>query len=408
MRLTPRLSRHTTPILSPALAPLTEKDKKGFLDTAVPHSTETLGTLNLFLPEHIQPSPTLKTSILAAAERSLRHLGVSWARPPPPDRPGTPFQNHRMTATPLHTRHRLFLILRYASVKDRAAALAFSWVMTVMVLLNVAAVILESVPSLEQAHRQAFVWFDAFSILFFSVEYALRIWTAADNQRSRFSTATGRRLHYMLGFHGLIDLIAILPFFLQSLVPGLDLRVLRILRILRILKLSHYSTALEDLIASIYAERDSFISALYLLALSILIAACLMHYAEHKLQPTQFGTIPDAMWWAIVTITTVGYGDAVPLTAQGKFIAAVTALSGVFTVALLTGIVASAFATRVRRQEIEFTTEVEELVKDGQVNAKEQRTIEHLRREFGITQDHAQAIVRQVIEESSSGQPPRP
>jgi len=312
-----------------------------------------------------------------------------------------------MTDTHMNARQRLFLILRYASVKDKTAALAFSWVMTLMVLLNVAAVILESVPTLEHAHRQAFAWFDGISILFFSVEYLLRIWTAADNQRSRFSSATGRRLQYMLGFHGLIDLIAILPFFLQTLFPGLDLRFLRVLRILRILKLSHYSTALEDLIASIYAERDSFISALYLLALSILIAACLMYYAEHRLQPAQFGTIPDAMWWAIVTITTVGYGDAVPVTSTGKFIAAVTALSGVFTVALLTGIVASAFATRVRRQEIEFTSEVEELVKDGQLNAKEQRTIDHLRREFGITQDHAQAIVRQVIEESSAGKNPR-
>ncbi|MBD8051493.1 ion transporter [Limnohabitans radicicola] len=306
----------------------------------------------------------------------------------------------------LTLRHRLFLILRYASVKDRKAALAFSWLMTLMVLINVVVVVLESVPEIDRHHQQAFAWFDAASILFFSIEYLLRVWTAAENHRSGHASATRRRLHYMLGFHGLIDLIAILPFFLQSLLPGLDLRVLRVIRILRILKLSHYSTALEDLIASIYAERDSFISALYLLALTILIASCLMYYAEHRLQPAQFGTIPDAMWWAIVTITTVGYGDAVPVSVHGKFIGAVTALSGVFTVALLTGIVASAFATRVRRQEIEFTTEVEELVKDGHINAKEQRTIEHLRKEFGITEAHARAIVRQVIEESSGGRPP--
>ena len=170
---------------------------------------------------------------------------------------------------------------------------------------------------------------------------------------------------------------------------------------MRILKLSHYSTALEDLIASIYAERDAFISALYLLALSILITSCLMHYAEHALQPDQFGTIPDAMWWSVITITTVGYGDATPISAWGKVIGAFTALSGVFTVALLTGIVASAFATRVRTQEIEFTTEVEEVLKDGHVNAKQQRTIEHLRQEFGLTEDHAHAIVRQIIEEQA-------
>jgi voltage-gated potassium channel len=170
---------------------------------------------------------------------------------------------------------------------------------------------------------------------------------------------------------------------------------------MRILKLSHYSTALEDLIASIYAERDAFISALYLLALSILITSCLMYFAEHDLQPDKFGTIPDAMWWSIITITTVGYGDVTPISVWGKVIGAITALSGVFTVALLTGIVASAFATRVRTQEIEFTTEVEEVLKDGHVRAQQRRTIEHLRREFSLTEDHAQAIVRQIIEEQS-------
>ena len=118
-------------------------------------------------------------------------------------------------------RQRLFLILRYASVKDKTAALAFSWLMTLMVLINVVAVILESVPEIDHKYQQAFAWFDAFSILFFSVEYLLRVWTAAENHRSGLETATRRRLHYMLGFHGVIDLIAILPFFLQSLLPGL-------------------------------------------------------------------------------------------------------------------------------------------------------------------------------------------
>ncbi len=309
--------------------------------------------------------------------------------------------NHHLT-----TRERLHLILNYSSVKDKTAAWVFSWIMTLLVLANVAAVILESVPAIEQQGRHAFAWFDALSVCFFGVEYLLRVWTAAENHKSKKPSATGRRLHYIFGFHGLIDLIAILPFFLQSLLPGLDLRVLRVIRILRILKLSHYSTALEDLIASIYAERDSFMSALYLLALSILIASCLMYYAEHRLQPAQFGTIPDAMWWAIVTITTVGYGDAVPVSAYGKLIGAATALSGILTVALLTGIVASAFATRVRRQEIEFTTEVEVLIKDGHMTAKEKRTIEHLRKEFGITEDHARAVIRQVIEEASAKKQP--
>ena len=298
-------------------------------------------------------------------------------------------------------RRRLFLILEGHSHKDPKAAGVFSWVLTLMVLCSVMAVILESVPAIEAQYGQSLAIFDAASIVFFSVEYLLRIWTAAERKPSTHLSDHRRRLRYVLSFHGLIDLLAILPFFLQALLPGLDLRFLRVIRVLRILKLSHYSSALEDLMAAIYAERAAFISALYLLALSILITACLMYYAEHDLQPDKMGTIPDAMWWSIVTITTVGYGDVTPISLWGKVVGAFTALSGVFTVALLTGIVASAFASRVRTHELEFATEVEELLKDGQVDSLEKRTIEHLRRELGITEEHAQAIVRQILEEKS-------
>ena len=307
-----------------------------------------------------------------------------------------------------HTfRQRVFLILELQSRKDKRMAWLFSWLLTLMVLSNVLAVILESVASIEMKYSSYFVFFDTFSVAFFSVEYLLRIWTAAERKPQTQLSENRRRWAYVLSFHGLVDLLAILPFFLQALLPGLDLRFLRVIRIMRILKLSHYSTALEDLLASIYAERDAFISALYLLALSILITSCLMYFAEHALQPDKLGTIPDAMWWSIVTITTVGYGDVTPVSNWGKVIGAFTALSGVFTVALLTGIVASAFATRVRTHELEFITEVEELLKDGQVDAKEQRTIEHLRREFSITDDHARAIVRQILEEKSLVNPGR-
>lgn len=300
---------------------------------------------------------------------------------------------------PSSLRRRIYRILNYKQSKDLKASLVFSWVLTLMVLANVVAIVLESVPSIDHHYQLAFDAFDSFSIAFFSLEYLLRVWTAAEDHRPRHGSAFARRRRYMLSFHGLVDLVAILPFFMQSLIPGLDLRFLRVIRVLRILKLSHYSSALEDLIGAIYAERNSFISALYLLALSILITSCLIYYAEHHVQPDRFGTIPDAMWWSIVTITTLGYGDAVPVTGYGKVLGALTALSGVFTVALLTGIVASAFTTRLRRQEIEFVTEVEEVLKDGQLTAKETRTIEHLRHEFGITEEHGKAILRQMLEE---------
>ena len=299
-------------------------------------------------------------------------------------------------------RRRIHAVMSYK--QGDAWTLAFSWTLTVMVLANVAAVILESIPELHERYAPEFHLFEVFSVGFFLVEYLLRLWTAPENHSNpRHKTAASRRIGYALSFHGMIDLLAIVPFFLHSLLPGLDLRFLRIVRILRILKLSHYNTALEDLISAIYAERHSFISSLYLLAIALLVTACLMYYAEHSLQPDKFGSIPESLWWSIVTLTTLGYGDAVPISGIGKLIGGFTALSGVLTVALLTGIVASAFTTRMRRQEIIFEAEVETaLTEDQRISVKERRAIERLREEFGLTEDHAQAVIQRLRAERRS------
>ncbi len=304
----------------------------------------------------------------------------------------------QLTTAHMTLRHKLYQVLNYK--KGGLLTALFSWTLTVMVLANIAAVILESVNEIEEAYGHPFYVFEVFSIIFFTIEYALRLWTAPEDRASSSRSAAQKRLKYVLSFHGMIDLLAILPFFLQGIIPGLDLRFLRIIRVLRILKLSHYNTALEDLISAIYAERHSFISALYLLAIALLVTSCLMYYAEHNLQPDKFGSIPDSLWWSIVTLTTLGYGDVVPVSGLGKLIGGITAISGVLTVALLTGIVASAFSTRMRRQEILFETEVETaLAGDREISERERRIIERLRVEFGLTEAHAQAVIARLRSE---------
>ncbi len=300
-------------------------------------------------------------------------------------------------------RKELFIIL--SRKNGSRATVIFSWVLTLMVLANVMAVILESIPSLHEQYRWEFHAFELFSVVFFLVEYLCRIWVAPEQRTRRPATPHQKRLRYIFSFHGIVDFLAIVPFFLQAILPGLDLRFLRIVRILRLLKLSHYNTALEDLIAAIVAERNSFISALYLLAIALLTTSCLIYYAEHNIQPDKFGTIPDALWWSIVTLTTLGYGDAVPVSGIGKLVGGLTALSGVFTVALLTGIVASAFTTWVHRQEIELETEIKEALSDGHFTAAEEATIERLRKEYGLSVQHAQEILNRLREDfqKSSG-----
>ncbi|MFM8677835.1 MAG: potassium channel family protein, partial [Burkholderiaceae bacterium] len=146
-----------------------------------------------------------------------------------------------------------------------------------------------------------------------------------------------------------------------------------------------------------------FISSLYLLAIALLVTSCLMYYAEHNLQPDKFGSIPESLWWSIVTLTTLGYGDAVPISGIGHRLGGFPALSGVLTVALLTGSGASAFTTRMRRQEIVFEAEVETaLAEDQRISEKERRTIERLREEFGLTEEHAQAVIQRLRAERRS------
>jgi len=203
----------------------------------------------------------------------------------------------------------------------------------------------------------------------------------------------------MFSFSGLIDLVSILPFYLQALFPGLDLRVLRTLRLLRIFKLSNYNTAIEDLFSAVYEERKSFIAALYLFVIAFVLTSSLIYYAENEAQPEKFASIPDAMYWSLITLTTVGYGDVSPVTWIGKVISVATALMGVSVVALLTGILANAFSNQIARRKLIFEDQIREALEDGVVDAVEIRSLEQLRKDFGLSKQQADALMRHVKQE---------
>ena len=197
-------------------------------------------------------------------------------------------------------------------------------------------------------------------------------------------------------------MVSILPFYLQALFPGLDLRVLRTLRLLRIFKLSNYNTAIEDLFSAVYEERKSFIAALYLFVIAFVLTSSLIYYAENEVQPEKFSSIPDAMYWSLITLTTVGYGDVSPLTWVGKIISVATALMGVSVVALLTGILANAFSNQIARRRLIFEDQIREALEDGVVDAVETRSLEQLRQEFGLSKQQADALLRHVQRENKS------
>ena len=273
------------------------------------------------------------------------------------------------------------------------------YLIAALVILNIMAVTLESVSDFSVTYASQFYFFEVFSVAIFSVEYLLRVWACAARSDPGSKLFCSYRLGYIFSFSGLIDMVSIIPFYLQALFPGLDLRVLRTLRLLRIFKLSNYNTAIEDLFSAIYEERKSFIAALYLLVIAFVLTYSLIYFAETKAQPDKFGSIPDSMYWSLITLTTVGYGDVSPVTWIGKVISIITALMGVSVVALLTGILANAFSNQIARRKMIFEDQIREALQDGVVDAVESRSLEALRKEFGLSSQQADALMRHVQRE---------
>lgn len=269
-----------------------------------------------------------------------------------------------------------------------------------LVIVNITAVALESVDSIGKQFASIFAVVETVSVVIFSLEYILRIWSAKAKVPEKAEEGLHRpRRSYVLSFSGLIDLLSILPFYLQAFFPGWDLRVLRTLRLFRIFKLSNYNTALEDLFSAITQEKKSFYAAFYLFILVFIVASSLIYYAEQDAQPEGFGSIPEAMYWALITLTTVGFGDVTPVTNVGKFVAVLTAMMGVSVVALMTGIIANAFNNQMEKRKLIFQDRVRHAMADGVVDAIESRSLDQLRKDFGLSQQQADALLQHVQDE---------
>ena len=292
-------------------------------------------------------------------------------------------------------RYRVYQLLEKAEDGDRASRLVDIGLF-ILVSVNVLAVSLETVDSLQRAYADIFWWIEVVSVFLFTLEYGLRFWSVAASADERGMSSLKARLSYVFSPTGIIDLVAILPSLLPLLFGSIDLRWLRILRLARLFKFSHYTSALEDLISSVRRERQSFVATIYLLFLALMISSTLIYVFEHELQPENFGSIPESMWWSFVTLTTVGYGDVVPITAAGRAIAALTALMGVCVVALLTGIVATGFSKQMAMKQSELEDEVEQAMADGYISTDEQARIDRLTRHLHLSTEEEQLLLARL------------
>ena len=223
-----------------------------------------------------------------------------------------------------------------------------------LVLINVAAVVLESLPALATRFGALFLTIEFVSVIIFTFEYILRLWSAPEHAPLADLPPWQSRLRFALQPQSIIDLLAIAPVYAALFVTG-DLRAFLVVRLFRFFKLARYSPGLASLVEAVYSERRALLASGVILMGTVLIAASLMHLAEQEAQPDKFGTIPDAMYWAIITLATVGYGDAVPITPLGRLIASLTAVAGLIMLALPVGIIASAFAREIHRRDFVVT-----------------------------------------------------
>ncbi|MCC5875525.1 MAG: ion transporter [Candidatus Sumerlaeia bacterium] len=235
----------------------------------------------------------------------------------------------------------------------------------VVILLNVIAAIISTVAFIDEQFGRPLLKFEMFSLFLFTFEYAARVWSCTVSPK--YKGAIRGRLKYMRTPYALIDLLAILPgiLMLASVIgvgelDGRPLRILRLLRVARLLKLSRYSESLQLMTHVLRSRRHELLVTMSHTILLLLLASCLIYFAERGEQPEEFSSIPASMWWAIATLTTVGYGDIYPVTTLGKTFGGFVAILGIGLFALPAGILASGFSEvleKKRRREEEESSD---------------------------------------------------
>lgn len=251
-------------------------------------------------------------------------------------------------------KRRIFEILEVPPFGD-PIALFVERAIVVLILVNVASVILETVPSLRLRFGAVFLAIEVGTVVLFALEYLLRVWVSDEHLPLKRYGRIGARLHYVRSPSSLVDLVAVAPSLIGFAFGIYDVNVFAVFRLLRFLKLARYSAGMSSLVNAVASERRALAASGVIMAGLIVTAASLMHAIEGEVQPDRFGSIPMSMYWAVTTLTTVGYGDIVPVTGAGRMLAGVVMLFGFCMFALPVGIIATAFAREIHARDFVVT-----------------------------------------------------
>jgi voltage-gated potassium channel len=263
---------------------------------------------------------------------------------------------------------------------------------------NVIAIVLSSETGIHKRFFWFFLSFELFSLVIFTIEYIARVWVSVEKDEKGFEHYIKGRLRYMITPMAIVDLMAILPTFFMMFL-GSDWFILRSLRLFRVFKLTRYSHSMELLVTVMKQEAETIISAIFILLILILISATGIHLVEGHIQPKEFGSIPRALWWSTVTLTTVGYGDVVPVTTMGKVFGVIIVITGIGMAALPAGIMAAGFTTELNRRRERFKSKIIARMEDGILSRKNRRELEKLRASLGISRADAGLMINEVRNE---------
>lgn len=245
------------------------------------------------------------------------------------------------------------------AAQGSTASKVFDICLMLLILFSVISVFIMTFPVSEKT-ASLFTRIEECSVIIFSAEYLLRIWTA-DYLYPEYGKIRSR-LKYITSGMAIIDLISILPFFLPMFLPInlLGIRAFRLIRLLRIFKLNRYCDALSSIGEVFRKKSREMLASIFFVFIILIIASLLIYYAEHDAQPKQFANAFSGLWWAVATLTTVGYGDIYPITALGRILGAIIAILGIGLVAVPTGILSAGFVEMLEKNNAEDKEKKEE------------------------------------------------
>ena len=268
----------------------------------------------------------------------------------------------------------------------------------VWVIVSVIAVVLESVHSVHYLINLEFVILDTVAVAIFTVEYLMRMYACVEEPRFRHGFLG--RLKQARSISSLIDLLAILPFFLEILLHSvLDLRFLRTFRLLRLLKLTRYNNSTKILTTVIAREWPVISASAFIMILMVVMTASLGYVFEHEAQPEKFDNIPNAVYWAVITLASVGYGDISPVTAVGRFMTVVMSLLGIGIFAIPAALLASAFGDQLHKEREMLKNNLRNMMKDGHLDETEIALLRSEAKRLHITTQELNALLEQMHNE---------